>query len=237
MAEQMPHHSAYNYVYNNPIRFIDQQGLYGEEGEATKDQETAVAKFGKDRVGDVYFNKDKNEFAFQIYGEGKDKYEHNTDEGEARAFRPDASVYNNEQYSSYANSQKSNSDKIGELSDAFGAGMDLKEGMIAYAQKSGDLGKSGEKYLKLTKGAGKFFGVTSAIVASKEFMDNRTIGNGIKAGVNITLALARNINPFIGVGIGILDVTGASDAFYNKLGNSLDKIVNKKVQSGQQKNP
>lgn len=85
-TENIPSHSAYNYVYNNPIKVIDQQGLYGEEGDATKDHETAIAKFGNDRVGDVYFNKDKNEFAFQIYGEGKDKYEHNTDAEKLKRF-------------------------------------------------------------------------------------------------------------------------------------------------------
>lgn len=224
MAEQIPHHSAYNYVYNNPIKFIDQQGLYGEVGEATKDHETAIAKFGKDRVGDVYFNKDKNEFAFQIYGEGKDKYEHNSDAGETKAFRPDASVYNNEQYNSYTNSQKSNSDKISELSDAFGTGMDLKEGMIAYAQKSGDLGKSGEKYLKFTKRAGKFFGYTSAIAAWNQFNDNRSTGNLIKALSNTGLSIAR-VNPILGVTIGFMDVLGLSDQLYNKLGNAIDNSI------------
>jgi RHS repeat-associated protein len=110
LAEQMPNHSAYNYVYNNPIRFTDQYGLYGEEGEATKAQETAVAKYGKDRVGDVYFNKDKKEYAFQIYGEGKDKYEHNNNEGTV-AYRPDISVYDNKQYDNYLSTSNSDQNK------------------------------------------------------------------------------------------------------------------------------
>ncbi len=227
MAEEIPNQSAYNYVYNNPIRFLDQHGLYGEEGEATKAQESAVDKYGKDRVGDVYFNKNKNEYAFQIFGEDIDKYEHNDNEGVV-AFKPDVSVYNNDQYYEYSDKtdRLMTINSVGGIADAFGAGSDLKEGLIEQTQKIGSLGKSGENYLKYTKIAGKLLGATSAITSSMEFYENPTTANAIKATMNIALAFAR-VNPLTGAVIGILDVTGATDALYNSIGNSVDKIRKK----------
>ena len=50
-----------------------------------------------------------------------------------------------------------------------------------------------------------------------------TTGGLVKAFGNTGLVFLR-VNPFVGVGLGILDVTGGSDWVYNKIGNGIDNM-------------
>lgn len=64
-------------------------------------------------------------------------------------------------------------------------------------------------------------GVISVGTAWKDYFNNRTTGGLVKALSNTGLVIL-GVNPFVGVGLGVLDVTGGSDWFYNQVGNGID---------------
>lgn len=102
--------------------------------------------------------------------------------------------------------------------------MNLKEGLIDLAKKiaNGNIGKSGENFLKSTKILGKATGWTGAYIAWIDYQNNPTTANRIKLGASIGLAALR-INPFLSIGIGILDISGGTDWLYNQAGNYWDE--------------
>ncbi len=65
LFEKFPTMSPYAYTDNNPVRYIDPTGLYKDEGDATEARDKAVAKYGKDNVGQVYQN-NKGKYEFRI---------------------------------------------------------------------------------------------------------------------------------------------------------------------------
>ena len=114
-----------------------------------------------------------------------------------------------------------NYEMIDNISDAIGINMDTKQALIDLAERGGNIGIAGEKYLEITKNIGRATGILGAGLAWKDYFENRTTGGLIKALGTSGLAFAR-VNPFVGVGLGILDITGGSDWIYNKVGSSID---------------
>ena len=58
VAGEFPSQSSYLYAYNNPVRMIDVDGLYGDENEANRQRDLAQAQ-GHKVVGDVYKSGDE----------------------------------------------------------------------------------------------------------------------------------------------------------------------------------
>ena len=58
LASDFPSQSSYLYAYNNPVRMIDVDGLYGDENEANRQRDLAQAQ-GHKVVGDVYKSGDE----------------------------------------------------------------------------------------------------------------------------------------------------------------------------------
>ena len=101
--------------------------------------------------------------------------------------------------------------------------MDAKEGLIEFAKKSGDIGKTGNNYLSITKAIGKATGIVGAGIAWNDYFNEPTTGGLVKAWTNTGLVFLR-VNPFVGVGLGILDLTGGSDWFYDQVGSGIDSM-------------
>jgi hypothetical protein len=57
LADLFPSQSSYLYAYNNPIRYIDVDCLYGDESEATKQRQAAINQGFE--VGEVYQSGDE----------------------------------------------------------------------------------------------------------------------------------------------------------------------------------
>ncbi len=112
---------------------------------------------------------------------------------------------------------------IDKIAGGIGVNMSMKEGMIELAQESGDIGRAGSTYLKITKILGTATGVVGAGTAWYDYYNKPTTGGLVKAISNTGLVFLR-VNPFVGVGIGILDLTGGSDWLYNQVGNGIDSM-------------
>lgn len=83
------------------------------------------------------------------------------------------------------------------------------------------LGKGGAKYLNTFKVLGKATGIASAGLAINDAIQNPTTGNIIQAFATTGLAFVR-INPVVGIGLGIMDATGASDYLFDQVGSAID---------------
>ncbi len=69
LADKFPTQTSYINAYNNPIKYIDVDGLYGDEAEANRQRNLAIER-GKD-VGEVY--KSGDEWMFNVV-DGKNSY-------------------------------------------------------------------------------------------------------------------------------------------------------------------
>lgn len=69
LTDLFPSQSSYLYAFNNPILYIDVEGLYGDENEANKQRDIAISN-GLE-VGDIYQSGD--EWGFNVIN-GEDSY-------------------------------------------------------------------------------------------------------------------------------------------------------------------
>lgn len=81
------------------------------------------------------------------------------------------------------------------------------------------LGKDGSKYFNIVKGLGTALGVVGAVDAGIDFYNNPTPGTFLKLSVNTALLVGK-VNPIVAVGVGLLDVTGATDYVYESVDNA-----------------
>ena len=87
----------------------------------------------------------------------------------------------------------------------------IKEGLLDYAKEVGkfDFNKGAEKYLGLTKRIGFWSGIYSIGENGYNLIQKPNLYNGTKffiSGVSM-------INPWIGLGIGIMDASGGTEWF------------------------
>jgi RHS repeat-associated protein len=76
---------------------------------------------------------------------------------------------------------------------------------------------------RIFKTIGKFTGIVGAEISWNDYFNNPTTGGLVKAWTNTGLVFIR-VNPFVGIGLGILDLTGGGDWLYNQIGNGIDKV-------------
>ncbi len=109
-------------------------------------------------------------------------------------------------------------DKVDEVSTGLGVYADTKESLLKLAQKTGELGKAGEFLQKSTKWLGRASGITQLGVAGLELHQSgyKSYGAWVKFGVT---ALTLRANPYVAIGIGVLDAAGGTKWFYNQVDN------------------
>jgi hypothetical protein len=104
-----PWQSTYTTFNNNPIVFNDPLGLYGEK-KAKRKRKRAVKRYGEDRVTDVYYNKEKDEYGFGVVNDPtKNKNTYRT-VGGVMAYRT-TGIYSNKGFRKFDYNQAAGSDK------------------------------------------------------------------------------------------------------------------------------
>ncbi len=104
---------------------------------------------------------------------------------------------------------------------AIGVNLSLNEGALNYtARNLGGLDKIGLDVLNGTKLLGTISGITGIGISIGQLAKNPTsIGAWTRLGVNVGLTVGKDVDPFVLVGVGVLDLTGTSDKIYNSMGN------------------
>ena len=67
LADAAPHLTPYRYGFNNPILFIDPDGLYETEKQANKAKSKVEKDLGAHNVGSISYDEDRNEYGFKVF--------------------------------------------------------------------------------------------------------------------------------------------------------------------------
>jgi hypothetical protein len=76
------------------------------------------------------------------------------------------------------------------------------------------------------EGVGWYLGISSAALSWNDYRVENSTGNLLKAITNTILIVPR-INPFVGVGLGVLELTGVTDKAFDLFGDEVDKQLMK----------
>ncbi len=111
-------------------------------------------------------------------------------------------------------------DKIGMCSSALGISQDIKNMLIQWGAQ-GNLSGGANVYLRISKGtAGVAGNIGTAIDLYNSISEGdarESFKNAAKLVANVAL-IAFRVNPIVGIGLSIIDMTGADDWFFEQIG-------------------
>ena len=135
-------------------------------------------------------------------------------------------VYITNEGSSSGETENSSTDIFNTAVGGLGFSTSIKNELIGFAYKSGELSAGAMKYLKYSQRLGYGMTATNVVLSHIEYdKTDKQWGDKAKLGVSYTattLSLFGKTVP-IGIGIGIIDFSGGFDGFYNHL-NQQEKL-------------
>ena len=206
------------------MRFIDPDGMQGEDWVKRKDGSV---------VNDVNVTNDQQ--AVKNHGDGATSLGQSftaiNDKNEQISFNSDGTTTSSTMLSEVVvSSAENNVDKGGQANDAIGLSNDLHGGLMGVVATIDKTLENLDGFK--TVGAaidviGRASGIVGAVQSVSQAIDNPTVGNILKAGLDIGLA-AIKANPIVGIVDGVLSVTGVKDAAFKWVDGKVENYsVNK----------
>jgi RHS repeat-associated protein len=240
--------SGYRFGFNNPVRYFDPTGLWEEtaRGYSTTDRQE-ISRFHqmltteKDLYGHTPGLGQLNHF---VKGEMSGSGLGQLSDGSQMVSEVGVSSYNSQGQSGWTVEMPSlfrawkqidnfrspkPQDMLGTvdaLSNTMGVSNDVKEGLIGMAiglNASAEMTPMLGTMMKTLGHVGKATGLASAAVSGYRAYQDPSMGKIIKLGVDIGLAVfSTALGPWVGLGAGILDAAGVTDATTGAIGEGIE---------------